>query len=225
MSRGHAVRAELAPEARRLRAEGLLLREISERLGLPKSTVHEWISDPDRAKHAARRAKYAGACVECGVPTDGSHGPGQAPDRCGSCYIAFVRKCSRLWIVDSIQRWADEHGGIPPSATDWNVFGQRGHKDGDWPHTSRVLRQFGSWNAAIEAAGFESKPVGCYGRPGEDPELCAEIRLAYETGQSTLALARQYSCAAKTITYRVRKAGGVLRSRTEAQALRRLMAA
>jgi transcriptional regulator with XRE-family HTH domain len=216
MPKGVSRKAELAPKARELRAEGLKYREIAERLGVAPSTVDSWVNDPDLSKAAARRARYADACRDCGAPTDGSRGYDSAPERCRSCSREQEHELSRRWIIDSIQRWADEHGGVPPSAGDWNTR----HEDG-WPWTGSVQGIFGSFNAGIQAAGFEPTPVGFYGRPGEDPAFCEEIRSRYEAGVGSMRLAREYGCSRTAILYRVVKAGGRMRSHSESMEARR----
>jgi hypothetical protein len=168
--RGYS-RIELAPKARAMRAEGLMLKEISAALGVPISTLQAWIDDPDCSKQRSRRARYAGSCLDCGCPTDGSAGPGRAPQRCNDCANQRRTAQAREAIIEAIRRWAEEHGGIPPRATDWNVAmarsrgeDTRDYENGDWRATSGVTRAFGTWNAAIEAAGYEPTPVGKYAR-------------------------------------------------------------
>jgi hypothetical protein len=61
-------------------------------------------------------------------------------------------------ILAAIRAWAGETGR-PPSSTDWNApHGQeskwRRERDG-WPSGRLVSARFGSWEAAIIAAGFE----------------------------------------------------------------------
>lgn len=226
MARGVARRAELAPEARRLRAEGLTFREIGERLGVGLRTAHEWCSDPDRAKYRARRQRYAGTCVDCGARTDGSDGPGRAAKRCAECTRRHQKENGpwpRERVIEAIRAWAERYGA-PPAAPDWNPAQARwfGHPEkverfrgGEWPSTTTVAKRFGSWAAGIEAAGFP-RP-----RPGVRPsdagmDLCMEIRLRYEGGESAYALAREYGCHSNTIAYRIRKAGGQMRSPREA---------
>lgn len=57
-------------------------------------------------------------------------------------------------IISAIQKWAKEHGE-PPLYKEWKRPNGRGI-----PSTASVARAFGSWNAAIEAAGFSPRPVG-----------------------------------------------------------------
>lgn len=230
MPRGYQYDPALRVAARRMRGEGMTFQAITDALGVGKSTVANWIYDPDGSKKRARIDSYAGSCRDCGKPTDGSNGPHHAPERCLGCATELLKSASAKWMIESIQRWADEHGGVPPRSTDWNVAQrlERGelraaeeYRAGDWPATSGLPAKFGSWNAAIEAAGFEPREVGTYGRPGEDNDLCREIRTRHEAGESALQLARVYGCSPRTISYRIRKVGGSPRSPAEARALRR----
>jgi hypothetical protein len=65
-------------------------------------------------------------------------------------------------IVDAIRRWTDVHG-TPPARADWEPSRARrmGHDwrvarflAGEWPTTRMVCRCFGTFNAAVVAAGF-----------------------------------------------------------------------
>jgi hypothetical protein len=60
---------------------------------------------------------------------------------------------TRDQIVAAIQAWA-ERTGQPPTANEWRQ--QRPSR----PTTRRVIRVFGSWNAAIVAAGFIARRQG-----------------------------------------------------------------
>ena len=54
---------ERVAEARRLREQGFLLREIAERLDVSAKTVDTWLQDPTGAKLRARKDSYAQPCV------------------------------------------------------------------------------------------------------------------------------------------------------------------
>lgn len=77
------TRAERVAQAQELRAEGLTWREIGERLGVGRSTAHEYVTDPDLSRHRERRFQRAGSCVDCGTPTDASHS--EPALRCAEC--------------------------------------------------------------------------------------------------------------------------------------------
>lgn len=55
-------------------------------------------------------------------------------------------------ILAAVRRWAREHGGVPPRASDWVRAGEY------WPVASMVCRRFGTWANAVEWAGFP-RPV------------------------------------------------------------------
>ena len=102
----------------------------------------KWCSDICRKKHT-----YGGACVDCGSPTSyASKGCGTPSERCRECSSASRIVWTSEAIVAKIREWATGHGE-PPVATDWQSAG-------DWPSVNTVQGAFGSWNAAIQAAGF-----------------------------------------------------------------------
>jgi hypothetical protein len=68
-------------------------------------------------------------------------------------------------IIAAIQQWAREHDGEPPAKTQWSRRNTRGGVVPGKPGSTRpsprhVARAFGSWNAAIAAAGFEPRTKG-----------------------------------------------------------------
>jgi len=163
-----SVRAEKVAVILELRAQGLLLREVAERLGLPFSTVTNYANDPDGAKARARKASYRGTCRTCGKRTDGSNGRAKAPDYCAHHmwddpdFRAAQTDWPKERVIAKIREWADLHGE-PPARTDWNPTAALAMGDperaarfraGDWPWFMVVVRMFGSWNAGITAAGF-----------------------------------------------------------------------
>jgi hypothetical protein len=161
------TREEKVARAQELRAQGLRLREIAAEMGYAVSTVQAWIKDPDRSAEIARKNSYSGACRDCGAATSGSNGPGKAPERCHACASALRLEWSRQRIIESIRGWADRYGA-PPAVTDWSPKMLRDPSrrnaaelrlsDGVWPNVSIIQRRFGSFNAAIEAAGFTPLP-------------------------------------------------------------------
>lgn len=122
-----------------------------------------------------RRAQYGGRCADCGKQLDGSNGWGpNASQRCVSCASAARTVWTRSTVIAAIQEWALLYGE-PPVAWHWNptMARYRGHESyavrfeaahGRWPWAETVRSVFGSWNAAIAAAGFEPKPSGCRGK-------------------------------------------------------------
>jgi hypothetical protein len=69
-----------------------------------------------------------------------------------------------------MQEWAAEYGE-PPAVTDWNTYTAEHAMDdsaradrfrqagGRWPRHTTVFMEWGSWNAAIVAAGFQPRPA------------------------------------------------------------------
>jgi hypothetical protein len=177
-------------EATRLRAQGLTYREIGERLGVALQTAHEWVTDPDLSRHRARRARYGGTCEKCGNPTDGSRGPAAAPSRlCKSC--ADEPWWTEERVIAAIRRW-HELTGQAPSATDWYPSHPR-HKPsaalglGRWPSNKAMRRVFGSWTAAVEAAGLEPRGRRDLHRYDDLDAIVARIR----AGESAASISRE----------------------------------
>lgn len=155
-------REEKIQQARAMRADGATLREIGDHFGVAGSTVLRWTDEGCRQRElAASRAYKAGSrgeCVDCGGPTNACRGPGKASQRCDSCRREFQRanaKWTKDTVVVAIQRFAAEHGR-PPTATEWRRLGDY------TPPTNAVLRVWGSWANAVEAAGFPRPRSGVY---------------------------------------------------------------
>jgi hypothetical protein len=211
--------AEKAAQAAALREQGMTGTAIAARMGISKTRAYELLNDPDGSKTRARKRQYDLECTVCGGRASGTT-PSRMVNRdepvCAACSGAHYATWSREAIILAIQEWADEHGGVPPSATDWNRHQAQGRgmdegvdewRSGAWPSTVTVQNYFGSWNAAIEAAGFTPTPSGHYGRDGEDPQIIAEIAERYRQGESGWALAKAYNCTPCAIYYRLDKAG------------------
>jgi DNA-binding CsgD family transcriptional regulator len=213
--RGQTARTpERVAEAQRLRAAGKTYREIGEALGVSLKTAFGWITDPDGSARRERQAKFDLVCVECGGRVAGGSRH-QLIDieepvcrRCaGDHYAIWTREA----IVCAIQEWADEHGGIPPSSTHWKAARVRG--DDRVTSVSSVLRRFGTWNAAIQAAGFEPHaggPVGGVTPLTEDQR--AECARRYAAGESSVVIAADLGCTPHTVTKWARREGVSIRA-------------
>lgn len=162
--------AEVRERARALHAQGEGPTAIAQTLTVPMGTIRLWLYDPDGARARARRESYRGTCRRCGAATHGSAGPDAAPEFCGHCSPVVVHtKWSRESIADAIREFARRYKR-PPAATDFNpaqarAFGHDGRadrfeEDGCYPSSNIVRRHFGTWNAAVEAAGFEPRGAG-----------------------------------------------------------------
>jgi hypothetical protein len=65
------------------------------------------------------------------------------------------RRWTRETILEAFAEWSRTHGGTPPTNAEWETAAP------GCPSAAAVVRHFGSWNAAIDAAGFY--PRGSYG--------------------------------------------------------------
>ena len=167
------TRAEKVAAIRRYREAGYTTEDIAGVMGMSFGGVRNLVNDPDGSKQRARRARYQGSCETCGARTDGSNGRANAPRFCHDCWsespegIAARAKAS-VWsrdvIVARIREWAVRYGEAP-AMPDWNPWharnvmrdlgrAERFEATTHWPHITSVVYHFGSWNAAIKAAGF-----------------------------------------------------------------------
>jgi hypothetical protein len=150
---------------------GKVTREIAEEMGIGRSRANALLIDPEGTDAWRRRHKRRGICRRCGGPTY-SGGAVELPTHCRRCDRALRGEKARGQIVRAIQDWANRYGA-PPGAMDWNVPFAREkasrdrlntilnrHNDRSWPVASGVQAVFGSWNAAIKAAGFEPTAPG-----------------------------------------------------------------
>jgi hypothetical protein len=130
---------ERAEVIRQMRLQGATLQEIATHLGVSRQRVHQlWPEIATPAEQEAVAARVWAAAR------------GRGPR-------------ARQGILDAIRAWA-ERFGEPPTAADWCVTHARKSPDswrltryqttGPWPTTSNVQQRFGTWNAAIVAAGF-----------------------------------------------------------------------
>lgn len=122
---------------------------------------------------------YSRQCVDCGTTINTDGRVKDAAERCVQCAAIAAGAERKVWtreaIVDAIQRWAALYGE-PPRTTNWNPtkaneIGKRhlaavyrAREAGEWPSHNAVFRAFGSWNAAVEAAGFKSRPANHAGK-------------------------------------------------------------
>jgi hypothetical protein len=80
------------------------------------------------------------------------------PGERGPSRTAASERWPQAVVVDAIVRFEADHGR-PPLLEEW-----RRAADG-FPCVTTVQRRFGSWNAAIEAAGFDPRDPGTTLRP------------------------------------------------------------
>ena len=129
-------------EATRLRADGLTWGEVADLLGVARDT--------------ARRYARAHDCQRCGQPVLSAAAP-----LCRTCAhphgSRWGKPFSEREIIGAVRAWKRLEGRSP-AQSDWQPVDQGGHLRWErecprWPPTSHVMRRFGSWNAALRAAG------------------------------------------------------------------------
>ncbi|MCW3018618.1 MAG: hypothetical protein JWN10_926 [Solirubrobacterales bacterium] len=191
------VREERAAKVRKLRDEGLLLREIAERLGMAKSTVRELLVDPDGSQLRARKDSYRGTCRSCGGKTDGSGGF-KAPVECIACITWTEER-----VVEAMQRWADEHGGLPPRTDDWKTAQAR------YPQAGvHVIKRIG-WNELLLKAGFKL-------RRDCRPETQVEVERLLREGWTARDVAQHFGWTEANVHVRLRTRGLTVKQVREA---------
>lgn len=127
--------------------------------GRPK----KWCSE-----HCRKNTLYGGTCVDCGTRTAYTgHGTAHA-ERCVLCSAKHNGALKKVWtreaIIAAFRGWAQEFGEHP-AIPDWNPTMARilndeerarryEQRSGEFPSPMTVVREFGTWNASVEAAGF-----------------------------------------------------------------------
>jgi hypothetical protein len=95
-------------------------------------------------------------------------------------------------VLLAIEDWADAHGGVPPTCTDWRNLATDG-----FPGPAIVIRLFGTWNAAILEAGYELKR-------DTRPETHEAIMAALRAGESFETVAERYGVSPQAIRNRLK---------------------
>jgi hypothetical protein len=149
------------------------IAQIAAQLDVAQSTVSRWtnpeVAEKNRHASRMRRASYpTGTCRDCGGPTR-PDGCGHPHKLCRACAIKLRTIWSQEALIEAIRAFVALYGRVP-GAIDWNPSDaankgmydrvQRFYDDGCWPYYNSVQRCFGSWNAAIKAAGFIPRSPG-----------------------------------------------------------------
>lgn len=144
---------QLREQAARLRAEGLLTKDIAQLIGVPQPTVIRWLNPAleARGRVVARKTKYSKRrkCLNCNR---------RVSDTSVLCLACYKKKnlAERPWprerVIESIQRWAAEKGA-PPSYQQWLKSGGDQHPS-MWTIVRGPNPVFESWQEALDAAGF-----------------------------------------------------------------------
>lgn len=190
------------PRARRyevimaLRAQDKTFREISDLMGVAVSTITNVYYDPTGEQARARKAQYAGSCVDCGSPT--SYTTGGPATRCRACarvyQASFEARQQQARTNRGRVKWTDEQildairsiavDGIATTTAYDRVEGN-GRK-GQMPTRCTIVWRFGSWRKAVHAAGLrtrnEHQPTVYKNRTSDEGLLCAIEDCAAELG-------------------------------------------
>ena len=164
MTQARTSRAARYAQIVEARARGENRRVTQARLGISNTYYYDVLNDPDGSRVLARRERYRKPCPMCGELMDGSWGNSpRAPKHCAKCAPIAARIWTRESIIDAIKDFNDQYGR-PPGGHHWNPafcrlrgwhhIADRYYEDGCWPNTSSVQERFGTWNAALAAAGF-----------------------------------------------------------------------
>jgi Homing endonuclease associated repeat len=202
------ARLKLAARAAQMRAHGALQREIAAALGISTTYADTLLHDPDGSGARARKERYRRPCPHCGKPMSGSNGVGQnAPRRCPKCAAEASRVWGREEIVEAFQRFAEKFGRAP-SAADLLLRSpsQREHASPErlaeadtiarsgllLPAPDTVQRVFGSWNAAVRAAGLEPNATGTPGHRVPRPRYRHLLAMLETSPRSSAELVSEF---------------------------------
>jgi len=154
-------------------------------------------------------------CVDCGAeaitrqPTTDT--------RCRRCAVFYGRHGMpwseenadfRTWteisVTNALHYWVECYGE-PPSATDWNpapsqhrheITRPRFEEDGCWPYLNTVRTVFGTWNAAMHAAGL---PVRMERMHCLTPAQRDEAARRYLDGEDAGVVAEEFGCTVSNV--------------------------
>jgi len=133
--------------------------EVARRLDVSRSTVRDYLSDPDGARARQRRASAErGRCARCGTATGAARGTRQFA-LCLSCAGHARASWTAADVLDAYLTWWRRFGDRPTSS-DWHRTRatRRGGEalerfnSGRWPTASVIVRLFGGFRALTAAA-------------------------------------------------------------------------
>jgi Homing endonuclease associated repeat len=136
---------ERVEAARRMAVAGFSAVQIGEELGVRAGTVGGYL----RAHTCRCGRNWVVKATRCG--------------RCAREQAALLApaRWDRAGVIDALNRWTEVEGRTP-SSEQWlggrNARGRWALEYPEWPATATVVRLFGSWNRALEAAGLPVKP-------------------------------------------------------------------
>ena len=130
-------------EAQTLRAKGNTYESIAYKLGVSLTAAYGLVN-PDKYKDCLERNRLRRRSLKC-----------PQCDKTMQFASTTCKSCQKIWdkdkIIAAIKMYFSENGKTP-TAKCWRKSGT-----GVYPTSATVHSTFGSWNAAIEAAGFETR--------------------------------------------------------------------
>lgn len=162
---------ERISEALRLRAEGLSWAAVADCLGM----------QPDSVRKYARAHPCADGC--------GAWVASNRASRCHSCasphHTPWGRAFTRQEIIAAIKLWANLEG-TAPALEDWRTPGHPRWRAEcpTFPPCTHVINEFGAWNKALNAAGFDRPRPRAWTRGQMIDEILAVHREHGETPSS-----------------------------------------
>src|SRR5690242_11856945 len=156
----------------------------------------------DVSARTARAYLAATRCVECGTYVV------TGAERCPPCAARRARppERSRDQVLEAIRAWARERG-TPPRQAVWPSLNGAG-----WPSFVTVTTHFGSWRAALEAAGFRANR-----RLWSRDEIVAALRIwTREHGRPPLQRDLVYGAAGLPTAHTIRRHFGSYAAALEA---------
>src|ERR1700733_11134353 len=136
--------------AQRMHAAGIRIGMIAEELGVGAGTVRKYLR-ASRCDCARNWMINGPRCTEC------------AREEAVRIAAALRRRWDRDEVIEALERWAALEGQAPSSEA-WlggrYAHGRWAREYPQWPSSGVVSSRFGSWNAALVAAGLPAKPYG-----------------------------------------------------------------
>jgi hypothetical protein len=149
---GLAPHRRIAPGAER--EQRILAAKRMADAGLAVATIAGVL---DVAPRTVRDYLRAGSCVDCGTPV-------VVAERCPSCAARRATRphADRAQVLAAIRAWV-EATGAPPRVEDWTPTADPERRWAreypSWPSYMTVRTHFGTWPAAIAAAGYTPRRV------------------------------------------------------------------
>lgn len=153
----------------KMRRDGASLQSIGNRYGVSRERIRQIVAENfpevNRAVNEERdeRNRQLRVCPDCGGPKAIS------AQRCRTCRTKRDTKWTQDEIIAAMQEFHRRYGKTP-SCTEWNPSLARWRKqpdvaekfaaDGCWPSVQTVMQRFGSWTAAVDAAGLPRNRAG-----------------------------------------------------------------